>query len=233
MKCKIILLLGLSVLTVSCKKITNVKLIDGVNTGKLSYKLIDDSGKGLAGVKVSVYDTETIFSPSSPNPNALVGTIRTDVEGIAYFTDLLPKNYLVTTDSPAVNNNKYRTDEFVQIVADTEKKKVIKVSEFSGLLNITLISHNDYRTPLKNLGVAVHPSNGVRLNSDNIADVVKASTLKGITNENGFVSIKVPSNINFDLIVYHLIHRNLSWGHGNYSVGKDGKNVISLYTSPL
>ncbi|SMC94719.1 carboxypeptidase-like regulatory domain-containing protein [Pedobacter nyackensis] len=233
MKCKTILLLGLSVLTVSCKKITNVEVVDGVNTGKLSYKLNDDSGKGLAGVKVSVYDTETNFSTSSPNPNALVGTVLTDHEGVAYFSDLLPKNYLVTTDSPTVNKVKYRTDEFVQIVADIEKKKVIKVSEFSGLLNIRLISNIDYRTPLKNLGVAAHPVSGVRLNSDNVADVAKASTLKGVTDENGFVSIKVPSNITFDFIVYHLIHRNLGWGHGNYRVGKEEKNIITLYTYPF
>lgn len=231
MKCKIILLLGLAILTTSCEKITNVKLVDGVNTGKLSYKLNDDSGKGLVGVRVSVYDTESNFA--RPNPDGLIGTVLTDQEGIAYFSDLLPKNYLVIADSPKVNNIRYYINEFVQIVADTEKKRSIKVSEFSGILNVRLLSHFDYKTPIKNMGVAVHPFNGVQLNSNNVADVVQATTLKGVTDENGFVSIKVPSNIDFNFIVYNLTNRNIGWGFGTYEVRKDEKNVITLYSQPF
>lgn len=233
MKFRIILLFGLSVLMLSCKKITNVTLVDSPSTGKLSYKLNDDQGIGLAGVKVSLYDTEADLNTSFPNPNTSVATVLTDQTGIAHFSDLLPKNYLVITDSPTVNKVKYRTDEFVQIVAGQEKEKILKVSEFSGFFNVRLISNNDYRTPLKNLGVAVRPINSVQPNSDNIADIAEGLTLKGVTDENGFVSIKVPSNINFDFIVYHLVHRNLGWGYGNYSVGKDQKNVITLYSTPL
>jgi hypothetical protein len=233
MENKMILLFGLSVLTLSCKKITNVTLVDAPSTGKLRYKLNDNHGAGLAGVKVSVYDTNTNFNPSPTGPSTLVSTAITDQAGIAYFSDLLPRNYLVTTDSPTVDKVKYRTEEFVQIVAGTEKEKFVKVSEFSGFLNIRLISNIDYRTPLKNLGVAAYPLNGLRLNSDNVADVAKDLPLKGVTDENGFVSIRVPSTINFDLVVYHLVHRNLGWGYGSYSVGKDEKRVIRLYTTPL
>lgn len=230
MKCQITLLLALSVLIISCKKVTNVKLVASETAGKLSYQLSDDSGKGLAGVKVSVYDTETNFSPGTPNPNSLVGTVRTDQEGIAYFSELLPKNYLVTTDSVTVNKVKYLTDEFVQVVAGTEKKKTIKVSEFSGLLNITLISNSDYRTPLKNLGVVAYPINAGQPNSTNVKALINAAVLKGVTDVNGFVSIKVPSNVSFDFIVYNLTTNNLGYGYGNYRVVKGGKTAISLYS---
>jgi len=233
MKYKIILLLALSVFVSACKKVTNVKLIDGPTAGKLSYKLSDDAGKGLAGVKVSVYDIGTYYSGGTPNPNALVSTVQTDQEGIAYFADLLPKNYLVTTDSASVNNVKYIADEFVQVVAGTEKKKTIKVSEFSGLLNITLLSYNDYRTPLKNIGVLAYPTNAVQPNSANVKTIINEAVLKGVTDVNGFVSIRVPSNVNFNFIIYNLTNNNLSYGFGGYRVTKGGSTVVSLYSYPF
>ena len=233
MKRRIMLLIGMSILTAACTKVTNVKLVDGPNTGTLSYRLDDDAGNGLQGVKVSIYDPEFNLNIGSPNPIALVGTKLTDEKGIAYFSDLLPRNYLLVADSPMVNNNKYRTDEFVQIVEGIEKKKTIRVSDFSGTFNIRLLSHLDYLTPLKNLGVAAHPVNGVKLTAFNVAEVVKASNLKGITDEHGYVSIRVPSNIAFDLIIFHLVHGNLSWGHGHYRVEKNEKSIITLFTQPL
>jgi hypothetical protein len=233
MKYQIILLLALCVLMSSCKKVTNVKLIASEAAGKLSYQLSDDAGKGLAGVKVSVYDIEPNNNTGIPNSNTLVGTILTDQQGIAYFSELLPKNYLVTTDSVTVNKVKYLTDEFVQVVAGMEKKKVTKVSEFSGLLNITLISNSDYRTPLKNLGVVAYPINAGQPNSINIRSFINDAVLKGVTDVNGFVSIKVPSNVNFDFIVYNLTNNNLGYGYGNYRVVKGGNTTVSLYSYPF
>lgn len=233
MKCKIMVLFGLFILALSCKKITNVKLVDGVNSGKLSYKLVDDAGKGLAGIKVSLYDAQMSLNTSYPAPNALIGTITTDQDGVAYFSDLLPKNYLVTADTVIVNSLRYRTNEFVQVVAETDKKKNTKVSDFSGFLNLTLISNIDYRTPLKNVGVVAYPVNDIKLNSGNIFDVINSSTLKGITDANGFVSFRVPSDMTFDFIVYNLTNRNLGYGYGSYSVAKDTKSSPTLYSYPF
>jgi len=233
MKCKIMVLFGLFILALSCKKITNVKLVDGVNSGKLSYKLVDDAGKGLAGTKVSLYDAKVVLNTSYPNANALIATIRTDQDGIAYFPELLPKNYLVICDTAIVNRARYRTDEFVQVVADTEKKKSVKVSAFSGTLNLTLISTGDYRSPLKNVGVVAYPVNDIKLNSANVADVINSSSLKGVTDASGLVSLKLPSNIPFDFIVYNLTNRNLGYGYGNYSVAKDTKSNMTLYSYPF
>ncbi|MBT2561203.1 hypothetical protein J7E50_10205 [Pedobacter sp. ISL-68] len=233
MKCKIMVLLGLFILALSCKKITNVKLVDGVNSGKLSYKLVDDAGKGLAGTKVLLYDAKVVLNTSYPGANALIATIRTDQDGVAYFPELLPKNYLVICDTAIVNKARYRTDEFVQVVADTEKKKSIKVSAFSGTLNLTLISTSDYRSPLKNVGVVAYPVNDIKINSGNVADVINSSSLKGVTDASGLVSIKLPSNIPFDFIVYNLTNRNLGYGYGNYSVAKDTKINTTLYSYPF
>jgi len=233
MKSKIIILLWLSILISSCEKITNVTQVDGITTGKLSYKLTDDSGKGLAGMNVSLYDAETMLNASSPNPAALVIKIQTDQEGIAHFTDLLPRNYLVTTESPIVNNVKYNPYEFVQVVADREKKKVVKVSDFSGTFNITLVSNLDQVTPLKNVGVVIYPMYDFRPNSDNAAEFIKTAALKGVTDENGFVAIKVPSNIAFDFIVYNLANGNLGYGYGYHSVGNGEKQLIFHTSHPF
>ncbi|GAA4206606.1 hypothetical protein GCM10022289_27820 [Pedobacter jeongneungensis] len=233
MKCKIMALLGLFILALSCKKITNVKLVDGVNSGKLSYKLVDDAGKGLAGIKVSLYDAQISLNTSYPTPNALISTISTDQDGVANFSELLPKNYLVTADTAIVNQLRYRINEFVQVVANTDKKKSTKVSDFSGVLNLTLISTSDYRTPLRNVGVVAYPVNDIKLNSGNVAEIISSSALKGVTDANGFVSFRLPSNINFDFIVYNLTNRNLGYGYGSYSVAKDIKSNTTLYSYPF
>ncbi|MBO9675627.1 MAG: hypothetical protein J7577_19425 [Sphingobacteriaceae bacterium] len=233
MKCKIMFLLGLFILTLSCKKITNVSLVDGVNSGKLSYKLVDDAGKGLPGIKVSLYDAQQGLNTSSQSTYAVIASIKSDQDGIAYFSGLLPKNYLVACDTAVINKVRYRTDEFIQVVADVEKKRSVKVSEFSGLLNLTLISNIDYRTPLRNVGVVAYPINEINLNSGNVFEVINSSTLKGVTDANGFVSIKVPSNINFSFIVYNLTNRNLGYGYNTYNVTKSAKINATLYSYPF
>jgi len=233
MKYQIMLLLALCVFMSACKKVTNVKLIDSPAAGKLSYQLSDDAGKGIAGVKVSVYDPELYYITLLPNANSLVGSVRTDENGIAYFPDLLPKNYQVITDSVKVNKVNYLTDEYVQVVAGAEKKKNIKVSDFSGLLNITLISNNDYRTPLKNLGIVAYPTNAGQPNSVNVRSFINDAVLKGVTDVNGFVSIKVPCNVSFDFIIYNLTNNNVGYGYGAFSVAKGGKTTASLYSYPL
>lgn len=229
MKSKIILLLGLSVLTASCKKITNITLVDGINTGKLSYKLNDDSGKGLVGVKVSIYNLEFGGRNANLDPRALVNTTLTNHDGIAYFTDLLPQAYRVTTDSPIVNQIKYRTEQYVQVVADTEKSRTIKVSEFSGILNIKVTSR-DGVSSLENLTVLAFPIDDLKPNANNIQAIIKASNFKGVTDTIGTVSIKIPSNIPYDLVVYNPTNGNINYGDGYYKIDTGEKRFARLFS---
>lgn len=234
MKCKIILLLGIFVFTtLSCKKITNMNLIDGENTGKLTYKLADDSGTGLAGIKVSIYDTKYNNDPSLPNPHDFITETRTDQDGIAYFSDLIPKNYLVIADAAIINSIQYRTEDYVQIVAEIEKKKTVKVTEFSGFLNISLINNNDLWGPLKNIEIVAYPINNGRPTADKVKAFIKNSKLKGLTDNNGFLSIKVPSNINYYFLLYNPVNDSFIYRDIISSVEKAGKFNITLYAYPF
>jgi len=232
MKYKIMLLVGLCVIIVSCKKITNVKIADSASTGKLSYQVLDDSGKGLPGVKVSVYNTEENSSGIYYEPSKVVDTLRTNADGIASFLSLFPANYLIVTDSPAVNKVKYNTREFAQVVAGLDKKKVVKASDHSGYLKVTLMSSQDYATPLKNMGIAAVPYPMVMTSRD-IRGVLDAALISGITNENGFAAIKIPANIRYMLIVYSLNKGVISYLNDYYEVVKDGSYQVRLYTSPV
>jgi hypothetical protein len=75
-----------------------------------------------------------------------------------------------------------------------------------------------------------YPINAGQPNSTNVKALINAAVLKGVTDVNGFVSIKVPSNVSFDFIVYNLTTNNLGYGYGNYRVIKGGKTAISLYS---
>lgn len=225
MKYKFAILIGLLITIVSCKDDVNVNIVDNEITGKLSYKLNDDTGKGLAGIKVYLHSSEM-----NSYPNLAIDSALTNSEGIAYFSDLLPKNYRLITDSIMVNNNGYLLSEYVQITAGVERKKITKVSDFSGILKIRLLSAYDH-TPLRNQGVVAFPLNAVKVTADNVSDIVKRSTLKGLVNENGYVSIKVPANTDFDFIIYHASNGNLGWGGRRYQVGKGQELNITLYSS--
>lgn len=233
MKYKVMLLLGLSGIVVSCEKITNVKLLEPASTGKLSYKIVDDSGRGLTGVKVSLFENRGITTSYYLDPTALKDTLRTNQDGVAVFSNLFPDNYLIVTDSPRVNNIKYNTREFVQVIAGIEKKKVTVASEFSGSLKITLRSMYDFRTPLKNMGVAAVPYSPNKNLTDNISAVIDAAAITGITDENGFVSLKIPSNINYYLLVYSLDRSAFTFYYENYLILKDANIPVLLYRSPV
>ncbi|MDR3010980.1 MAG: hypothetical protein LBV59_23840 [Sphingobacterium sp.] len=221
------IVLTLLIATVSCKKEVVVKLVEGEVTGKLNYKLTDDTGKGLPGLKVYIYNPG-----SKQASNSLIDSAITNSVGEVYFTDLLPNNYQLKTDFIKLNNNDYSIDEYVQITAGIERKKTTKVTDFSGTLIIQLLSYQS-SIPIQDQGVVAFPVNKIYVTSNNVAEVVKSSTLKGLTNKSGYVSLKVPANQSFDFIVHHKIYGNYGWGFGSYQVAKDKMVNITLYSSFL
>lgn len=232
MKYKIMLLLILTATVISCKKTTNVRVVDPASAGKLSYKIVDDAGKGLPNVKVSIYDNKEYTSGIFYDPSSLIDTLITDNNGVASFSGLAAANYLVVADSPAVNKVKYDVREFVQVVAGIDKEKVTKASDFSGTLRITLKSNLDYSTFLTNTGVAAIPYNPANIKSIDIKSVVNAAAITGITNAQGFVTLKIPSNVNYYLVAYSLDKGEISSWYDVYLVQKDTSTPVSLFTSP-
>lgn len=232
------LLLGLWSTILSCKKITNVNLADPLTAGDLNYKVVDDSGNGLSGVKVSIYENRVYSNYVHLDRTALVDTVRTNRDGVAFFSKLIAANYLIVTDSPTVNHVKYTTREFIQVTAGTEKKKVVKASEFSGLLNINVYASSDFRTPLNKMGVAAIPNYSsviygrVQYVYGNVKDFIGEAAITGITNELGFVSLKIPSNVTYTVIIYSLNKNVIGYGYDNYLIQKDASLRLSLPMIP-
>nr|WP_288813325.1 prealbumin-like fold domain-containing protein [uncultured Sphingobacterium sp.] len=227
MKGYFFIVLTLLITMVSCKEEVIVNLVDGEVAGELRYKLTDDTGKGLSGIKVYLFDPG-----SKQDPNLLTDSATTNSDGEVYFTNLLPNNYQLKTDFVQLNNNDYRVDEYVQITAGIERKKATKLTDFSGILRIRLLSYQT-NAPIKDQGVVAFPVNKIHVTSDNVADVVKRSTLKGMTDKNGYINLKVPANTDFDFIVHHAIYGNYGWGFDTYQVEKDKTVNITLYSGFL
>jgi len=224
-------LLVLTALTISCNEVTNVKLVDGPDKGKLNYKIVDDAGKGVAGVKISIYDRRDTYDYLYYDPPIAIDTIRTNQDGIATFGQLVPMDYLLVADTVPANRAKYHLREFVQVVAGIDKTKITKASGFSGILSMKIISGYHYPNPFKNLGVAAVPINPRNINSDNIEDIVNSALIKGITDENGNLSLRIPSNINYNLIFYIPNIGNYGYGGFSYTVNRDEKLQLEFSIS--
>ncbi|GHE36710.1 hypothetical protein GCM10017764_19850 [Sphingobacterium griseoflavum] len=216
----------------SCKKTTNVALVDVETTGALRCIFQDDDGRGIAGAKVYLYDNGSYAGLGDVYFNSLIDSVLTDQQGIVYFQNLLPKSYLIRADSVPMNRLRYRTAEYMQAVAGVVKERVVKVSDFSGTLRIRLFSYYDYTMPLANLSVVAYPSH-IALQSDNLTDYINSTTLKGTTDAQGYVSIKVPSNITYNFVIYNPKNSNMGFGYGVYEIRKGEINDITLYSYPM
>lgn len=215
MKSKLTLLILFVAAFAACKKTTNVDVTLSTS-GKLTYRLTDDAGKGLANVKVSLFDrTDTYYS----NYNILLETRLTDPNGLADFGDLNPNNYLLVADSAKVNNVAYLVQEYVQVRTGAVKAKETKVTDYSGTFALSVRSYNNNQ-PLKNIGVIMIPSNKFNYASTTAANL-KVADFSGVTNDAGLINFKIPSNKQYLVYLYNTV-TNASYNYNNgVSVQKD------------
>lgn len=215
MKFKLTLLLLLFAVVTSCKKTTNID-VELSTSGRLTYKLTDDNGKGLPNVKVSLFDHQRNYS----NATMLLDTRLSDSEGLIDFGDLNPNNYMLVVDSAKVNNVAYNVQEYVQVITGAVKQKETKVTDFSGTYKMTVRSYNTNQ-PLKNIGVVLIPSNKFDYSSST-SSLLKVSDFSGVTNELGSISFRIPSNKQYSVYLYNMV-TNASYNqNGATYVDKDG-----------
>lgn len=223
MKYKFTLFILLSLALTSCKKTTDVDVTVS-NSGKLTYQLLDDAGKGLPNVKISLFD----FLDNYSNTSILLDTKTTDQNGIADFGSLNPRNYLIVPDSPMVNNIKYNIQDYVQVLTGTTKQKAVKVSDFSGTFNFTVYNYYNNYLPQKNIGVLMIPTEKYTY-SASAATYLSIADYKGVSNDAGLVSFKVPSNKQYTIFLYNTT-TNASYGTTNYGTVATNATVNqSLY----
>jgi len=212
MKLKLTFLMLLLAVLVSCKKTTNVD-VSLSNSGKLSYRLTDEAGKGIPNVKLSLFDRlENYYSDN----NILIDERLTDANGLVDFGDLNPKSYLIFADSAKVNNVNYIVKEYIQVVTGITKHKDIKVTDFSGTLKVKVNIYNG--SVLKNAGVLILPYNNFDYDN-NVTKYINLADFKGITDSEGVISFKVPSDKDYWICVYNT-STNVSKGYANVRVQK-------------
>lgn len=223
MKSKLFFLILLSAILVSCKKTTNVD-VQLSTSGRLTYKLIDDAGKGLPNLKVSLFDSRDNYS----TPSILLDTRLTDSNGEVDFGDLNPANYLLVADSAKVNNVSYFVREYIQVVTGTVKHKETKVTDYSGTFNMTVRSYYNNNQPLKNIGVIMIPSNKYN-NVSSTTGLLKIADFSGATNDAGSITFKIPSGKDYVIYLYNTV-TNASYNFYSYiSVQKDATTNFQAY----
>lgn len=192
------LILFLAVLT-SCKKIVNIEVTVPL-AEKFTYKLLDDAGKGLSNVKVS------IFEYSSNENRALLYEGFTDKNGIADFGKINSGFYFIKADSPEVNNVKYPVQQNIQLFSDKPNHKEVKVSDFSATFNFTVVDYSHYDLPI-NIGMLMIPKNKFKygLPTTSYFDV---ADYKGACDDKGFISFQVPSNKDYISYLYNITTNN-------------------------
>jgi len=222
MKSKLTLFILLVAVFISCKKTTNVD-VKLSTSGKLTYKLTDDAGKGLANVKVSLFDrTDTYYA----NYNILLETRLTDPNGLVDFGNLNPSNYLLVADSAKVNNVAYMVQEYVQVITGADKAKETKVTDFSGTFALAVRSYNNNQ-PLKNIGVVMIPSNKFNYAAITAANL-KVADFSGVTNDAGLITFRIPSNKQYAIYLYNTV-TNASYNYNSsVSVQKDATVNYSM-----
>lgn len=226
-------LLLFATVVISCEKATNVRLVEGEGSGKLSYRLVDGSGAGLPGIRVGVYKIQHHSGGTYFDPSSLLDTMRTDKDGMAVFPMLGPANYLVVPDSPKVNNVLYNIREFVQVVAGKEKKKVTKVPDFSGTLKVFLKSSLDYITPIRGMGIALIPYNPLIVRPNNLKELLDGATIRGVTDQEGIASIRIPADISYRVLIYGLYNKTIIYGSDECRTQKDGVAYSGAYMNPI
>ena len=216
MKSKLTLLILFVAVLSSCKKTTNVD-VRLSTSGTLTVKLIDDAGKGLPNVKVSLFDDQ---KDNYNNLNRiLLDAQSTDSNGQVDFGDLNPDNYLIVADSVKVNKVNYNIQEYVQVIVGNAKHKEVKVTDYSGTFSMTITPYITDK-PLKNVGVILVPLDWFSFYAST-ATQLKHSEFSGVIDQNGFIKFKIPSDKSYGVYVYNTI-TNSSYNYGNnVSVPKD------------
>jgi hypothetical protein len=188
----ILLLASLS----ACKKTTNVD-VSLSTSGKLTYKIMDDSGKGMPNIRISLFDNVD----KNQNTRDLLDSQISNQDGQVDFGDLNPSNYLVVPDSPVVNNVKYNVQDYVQVITGTTKNRAVKVSDFSGTYNFKIFNYNKNHVQA-NVGILMIPTQRY-IYQDNAPHYFSLADYKGVTDANGLLTFKVPSNKEYTIYVYN------------------------------
>lgn len=197
MKSNFSLCILLVVMLSSCKKTSNIDVTVSTS-GKLTYRFLDDAGKGIPNVNVSLFDIVQIYSGSA----ILLDTRKTDGNGSVDFGDLNPSTYKIVPDSPMVNNVKYVIEDYIQVLTGKTGQRDIKVSDYSGTFNVLV---EDYSTGLglNNIGVLLVPADEYGNIGDPASYFTRADA-KGITDSKGIFSSKVPSDKSYVIATYNL-----------------------------
>jgi hypothetical protein len=207
---KITLSLLLLAAFVSCKKTTNTEVVLPTS-GKLTYKLVDDAGKGITGVNVNLYD---LVDGLKIEP-VILDQVVTNANGVADFGELNPATYYIVADSPKVNNIYYIIKDYVQVIRGSENQKSVKVTDYSALASLKFVS-DYYQTPAPNIGVLLIPFK--KFTGDPVSALLKVADYKGTTNAAGEVTFRVPSLKNYTVVAYNINTGHIYDGYMNFTL---------------
>jgi len=193
---KLILLLFVGSLLVSCQKQADNIIVNMNQSGTLSIQVLNENGS--AGAKGLVY----VFS-SSPG-GQIIYRDSTDINGICYVGKLIQGqySYYVSTTS---NNKEYNDGAYFQII--TDEAKTFQVNPFLNVGTAKVKIVDTGGTPIPNVNVALLP-NFYNNSSYSFNDYLAFACFIDATNNDGWVTFeKVPAvslfSLEYRVLVYY------------------------------
>jgi len=186
---RLITILGLLVMTVSCEKQADNITINMNSAGNLTIKVVNDQNEAVAKAHVKIYSTD---------PSERLYYDSTDNNGICNVGKLLQGQYSygVTT---TVGKISYYISQYFQVI--TAENNTIEVNPFEnvGKLSIKVI---DYQSnPVPDINVALLPYYYFGGN-ETFDDLLSMAYFTKITDSDGWVKFeKVPTSY-YSLLIY-------------------------------
>ena len=203
------LLVGLVPFLASCDKEKNVIL---KQSGTLTFKVVDNEGKGIDNAKVFIgfYD-ETIINDS------------TNASGVYKTEDLLEGVYDFSIEAKKPGGKApYRYSRGAQVIAGENKTIEVNPFEYSSKVTITL--RNGYDEPLSSMNILICPD----MYANSLEEYKKSAYFTGKTNAQGVVLFnEVPYN--YYTVVYYS-DNNDSGYRTSYIYVNDPTESFNLYT---
>lgn len=214
MRSKLLFLILFSILMFSCQNELDDLKFKLINSSKLTVKLVDSKGTSIANVNIKLYDRETMaLNSSSKSPMfpslQYIFSATTDANGKVEFDDVAAGTYFMLIDSVRIDRITYQPIMQFQMNNAVDKEITIKPEDYVSTFNLTFTKTETIKTnslvdvsAFNNLNVLLVPRKSFSSSLD-IEQLISVAEVNTKTNNNGFVSLKVPSFQSYVAIVYN------------------------------
>jgi hypothetical protein len=183
-----------------------------ITSSKLTLTVVDNKGSAIANVNVKLFDRAILSSSSSsPAYSSLqyIYSAPTDANGKIDFGEIASGTYFIYIESVHVNGLNYQPIMQFQMNSAIDKNLTINPEDYATTFNFNVQKTESSKTSstvnisaFNNLNLLFVPYSSYSSNYS-LDKLISLAEVGGKTNDNGYVSIKVPSFRSYVVIAYN------------------------------